>query len=307
MSHTWSSATGQTDRPSPPRYASNLFTALEYQFSIECEEEAVGRYIDDIFSGLTGSEDRGEAAAVYRIERLPDSGAQTHRLTLDGRHLATTITLARAMQFLLWHINRTTVAMSQTTLLIHAAGVAHTGQAIVMPAGEEAGKTTLAAGLLQQGFDYLSDEIVAIDPETLQARSYAKPLSIDPGSWPVLPALKPSLPADLSSLQADQWQVPLRAIHERGPVTSAPIRYIIAPRYVAGARTSLVPLPRSSALRELAENAFNFRGFPGGLDVLASVVRRSDCFRLTVGSLEEACTLVREVVSTSRLNERSQQ
>lgn len=292
--------------PSRPRYASERFSALEHRFVIECDHETLGLYIDDIFSGLAGSGDEGAGVSVYRLEDVPGSGPMGFRVSLDGRHLATTITLPRAMQFLLWHINRTTVEVSQAKLLIHAAGVAHQGQAVVMPAGEEAGKTTLAAGLLQHGLDYLSDEIVAIDPETLRARGYAKPLSIDPGSWPVLSALKPCLPADLSSLHKEQWQVPPRAIHDRGPVLSAPIRHIIAPRYVVGAPTSLEPLSRASALRELAENAFNFRGFPRGLDVLASVVETADCFRLTVGSLEEACALVGEAVSTGRLNEGSQ-
>ena len=43
----------------------------------------------------------------------------------------------------------------------------------------ESGKTTLTAGLVRAGFDYLSDEAVAFDWDTLDIVPYAKPLSID--------------------------------------------------------------------------------------------------------------------------------
>jgi hypothetical protein len=76
----------------------------------------------------------------------------------------------------------------------------------------EAGKTTLVAGLVRAGFGYLTDEAGAIERETLLIQPYPKPLSLEPGSWPLFPELEPQADLATDEYKAYEWQVPTAAI-----------------------------------------------------------------------------------------------
>ena len=56
-------------------------------------------------------------------------------------------------------------------------------------------------------------------------------------------------------------------------------------------------MSRAEGVLVLAENSFNFASYKGdGLETLAAVVRKCECYRLTSGSLEEACAEVMNAV-----------
>lgn len=278
--------------PELSRYQTRYFRAIEYRFVIEVQDPTIGSYLDDILASLGDTKDAPTTAHRYKITESRQRDGVRYRLDWQGEELVTSRLLRTVMRDLLWHINRQAIRCSQQHLLIHAAGVETGGQGIVMPAPQEAGKTTLSAALVKWGFRYLTDEAVAIDARTRRALAYPKPFSVDRGSWAVLPDLQPQLDPRLEGLQVDQWQVPPEALRDGAVVVSAPVGYVITPRYVAGSETRLDPLSRADAIRLLAEHAFNFRYFPAGLELLAGVVRGARCFRLTVGSLERACGLI---------------
>ena len=170
---------------------------------------------------------------------------------------------------------------------MHAAGAVRDGVAVLLPAPMEHGKTTTVAGLLRAGYDYLTDEVVAVEPSSLLVHAFPKPLSLDRGSWPVLPELEPPV-----RLTEDQWQVPASAL---GAATSPPVRagLVIVPGYRPGAATELVPLSRPEALVLLAESCFDFRTRPErDLPVLGRLLAGTSCFRLQIGDLDEAVALV---------------
>jgi hypothetical protein len=166
----------------------------------------------------------------------------------------------------------------------------------MFPAHMESGKTTLTAGLVRAWFRYLSDEVVAFDWDTGLVEPFPKPLTVDEGSWYLFPELEPA-PAPGETAPPDkQWQVPPRAI--RADAVGAPCRvhYVVFPRYEPDADTVLVPMSRGDGLVELAKNTFQFNEHARrALDVLASVVRGAECYRLTVGDLDHACAVVQEL------------
>jgi hypothetical protein len=74
---------------------------------------------------------------------------------------------------------------------------------------------------------------------------------------------------------------------------------VIAPRYADGVTTEIESITKAEALMLLAENSFNVRNFgAGGFDTLAKVAEKAACYRLTVGSLDDAVTAVGSVVAT---------
>ena len=79
-----------------------------------------------------------------------------------------------------------------------------------------------------------------------------------------------------------------RAHLARVAETATP-RWVIYPRYEAGAATEMRPLGRAGALVDLARNAFNFstQG-EAGFDRLGMMMQGCDCYEFRYSQLQEA-------------------
>jgi hypothetical protein len=173
---------------------------------------------------------------------------------------------------------------------VHAAAAAIDGRAVLLPARMESGKTTLVAGLVQRGFGYLTDEAAVIDPVTLRVSPFPKPLTIDEGSWSVLPELRPERSADVEPLVSRQWHVDPRSIRSDALAADSEVVCIVSPQYVAGATTALRAMSKADALVLLCESTFYLdRHRRTGFDALGELVRRTPTFQLVIGDLESAC------------------
>jgi hypothetical protein len=278
------------------------FRALEFSFAVRSADRAVGHHLEGLFTPFVVA---GEPEHLYSIVPEAYAPGRAPRLYLDGEEIFVAQQLPWVFSHLLWHINRQVIDRSSSSyLLIHASAAEHAGRALLFPAPPESGKTTLVAGLIQAGLRYLTDEAVALDPGTGLVRPFPKALSIDPGSWAALANLRPHVDERAEPFNATQWH--LRPDDIRPGAVAPPSRpaLLVSPRYVAGADTEIVSISAADAVVLLVENSFNFAAHGrAGLYLLADLVRRSACFRLTVGSLDEACRLILQLVD--RLTEGS--
>ena len=278
-------------------HVSSRFQALEYDFAVRTTHSGLGQYIESMFKGCAST---GQPTTWYSIVHgLP--GEDPFALFVDDRLAVRTSWEPFILKYLTWHINQEVIKASEPSyVLLHAAAAAHNGIGTIFPAGMEAGKTTLVAGLLREGWKYLTDEAAALDPETLEIQPFAKPLSIDKGSWTVLADFEPSLDVATSRFIEKQWQVNpglhLADAHSK-PV---PAGLVIFPQYLRGAATTIEEIPAVEGLLEAMRQTFNFH-FSGrrNLEVLADLVRRVGCYRLTVGDLQSACRAVNAVAGRS--------
>jgi hypothetical protein len=271
-------------------------SALAYRYAVEADDPGLARHGRPLLAAM-------KAPGAAPAERIVLHGPAEPRLVVDGETVAGSTTVDRLLPSLFWHLNQRAVASLPDHLLLHAGAVAAGSMAILLPAPMESGKTTLTAGLVQRGLDYVTDEAVAIDPATLGIVPYPKPLSIDQGSWEVLPELRPKVSKRLQALHAFQWQVAPDAIRPgclAGPCWPG---LIVSPLYDPSSPTQLTPISRSQAVVLLAENSFNFRDRGRHLlPVIAAVVRRCECYRLTVNDLPTACAeILRLAGATARV------
>jgi hypothetical protein len=265
------------------------FRGLEHTFEVATNDVAVRDFLDQIFVDL-GDDGRG-GRARYELLRLSET---RYLVRYQDRVVVVTGRLDRALSVLLWHINAEVVRRSASHYpLVHAAAAVWNGSAVLLAAAPESGKTTTVAGLVQQaGFDYLTDEAVAIDHRTLLAQPYAKPLSIDRGSWGTLAHLRPAHGDPVTG----QWQVAAGSIRPGAVAAPAPIRFVVEPAYDPNTTTRLEPLPRGAMLVRLADSTFEFQAAPQrNLGVLARIVERADCYRLPISDLDEGVRLIRRL------------
>lgn len=68
--------------------------------------------------------------------------------------------------------------LRQGVFLMHSAGVAKDGKAYLFPAHGGTGKTTTSMSLLSQGYDFLGDDLILVDPQAEMAFPYPRPLHI---------------------------------------------------------------------------------------------------------------------------------
>jgi hypothetical protein len=275
-------------------YQSGRFLALDHDFGVRAMDPAIGRYVDRVFGALAAP---GQPARWYSfVDRGPGTD-ERYSLVFDREHALLSASPLSTMSRLLWHVNRQAVASCSDRVVVHAAAAEHEGQALLLPAPMEAGKTTLVAGLVRDGMRYLTDEAAAIDPASLRIEGLAKPLTIDAGSWSVLTELEPVVEPAARAYVDGQWHVDVRTIRHDALASTAAPGYVIVSRYARGATTELAGLSKPEALVALCENAFNLTLLgQSGLNALAEVVHRSSCHRMVVGDLRAACRLIRALV-----------
>ena len=206
-----------------------------------------------------------------------------------GRASSRTPAPSIAFAHLLWQANREAIDRTRGHVLVHAAAAARGDVAVILPGAMNAGKSTLVAGLAARGLEYVTDELVAIDPGTGRIRPYAKYLSLGDHLAATIPEPPESVLPYLGSLRL----LPVSAL--RVPPASQPAmpRLVVAPVYEPGAPASIERIRPAAALLALAEHTFHLPSdAPRALAALADVVAGSECFRLVSGDLDAACDAV---------------
>jgi hypothetical protein len=269
----------------------STFGALGYRFALRSQDQELHEVVQHLFEAC-----RIDATpdAVYEVRR-EGGGPDDRVLYVDGERIAGIDRPSWLLGYLSWHVNHEVIERStQRFVLVHAAAASRDGHAVVLPGVPEAGKTTLVAGLVRSGWHYLTDEAVALDPQTHAMEPYPKPLTIDPGSWDVLADLAPAFAMERFS--EDQWRVAPQDIRADVVGQRCPISMIVFPTYREGAATSVEPMRRSEALLGLLRNTFAATADGRrNLLTLAAVVERAPAFRLVSGDLYEALGAVHEL------------
>lgn len=270
--------------------------ALGHRFYVETDQASLRDYLDEIFAGLPRVTRRD--AGAYRLIGRDDTADMAELSFGDEGVLAGP--RQQVLATLLWHINATAVERTTSFMLLHAAAAARDGDAVVLPAPMESGKTTLVAGLLRAGWTYLTDEATAVSFDGAKLIAYPKALSVDAGSWEVLADLRPTVPSELDGWLPHQWQVsPMQ--FPQGRAMSARPRLVVFPGYVAGGGTVVTPMTRADALLQLTACSFSFhRDRPTHLEGLAAFVAASRCYRLQVDDLEDAVQTVAAMFEDAR-------
>lgn len=275
------------------------YRALGHAFAVQSTDEMVGGYLEAVLAPLRAG---NEAATTYSVTGVGAGDDAGFALYEGSQLLVASNDPAFVVDTLLWAVNGAAVRQTPDKLLVHAAAAGDGTCAALFPGPSGSGKTTLVAGLLQAGLRYFTDETVAIDPDSLAVHPYPRSLTVKEGSWPVLAELRPERPPELLRLSGGQWHLDPSSVGGAVVAEPAPAAFVIVPRYVAGAATTLDAMSRADAVVLLARSCFNLkRHGPEGLTTLARVARASACYRLVMGDLGQATALVQEIMRRGAL------
>jgi hypothetical protein len=167
-------------------------------------------------------------------------------------------------------------------LLFHAAGLAWQGRGLLLPGRIASGKTTLSAWLTQQGFDFLSDELIFVPTGATTLHALTRPLNVKAPSRSVL---RPYFDFDhqaaqlLSTPRGDL--IPIELLRPENELSVPALQTIILPQYASEAAFKMETLSPGQAAFALIDTVVNARNLPDhGLPELARLARLIPAQRL---------------------------
>jgi hypothetical protein len=189
-------------------------------------------------------------------------------------------------------------------LIFHAAGLAHEGRGIVLCGASGSGKSTLAAWLTASGFDFLSDEVVAVTLDDLDAgpsqvsvaardprvmQGLTGPIVLKRGSTFVWQHwLGEDAVQDLVySLNDTAWVDP-ESLRPHSVCAGADPHLLIFPRYRAGHPFKIQRLSPAEATFRLMHHLINFESLPEqGFTEITRFVQRLPVYSVTYTDVAE--------------------
>ncbi|MCX4025343.1 HprK-related kinase A [Endozoicomonas sp. SM1973] len=214
----------------------------------------------------------------------------------DGNPGMAPFPLDHALPMLEWGSNWCIATHAHRYLMLHAAVVERNGHAILFPAWPGSGKSTLCAALSLSGWRMLSDEFGLLEPESGLLQPLPKLIPLKNTSIEVMKRFSPEAVIGPLFEKTRKGMV----AHFRPPAASieqaqekARPRWIIFPRYKAGANNVLVPVEKSQALLRLANNAFNYKLLATtGFQAARQLVDQCHCYELNFDSLRAIIPLL---------------
>lgn len=187
--------------------------------------------------------------------------------------------------------------------LLHSAILVKRGKAVLLPGVSKSGKSTMAIALLKEGFKYISDEIAAIDLDTLGASGFPRAIVMRDKTLSLFPHLGPEI-NHLGYKLVVAGKV--REVHYGIPSgknlasmkKSFPISVIVFPHYGGKGYTFLSEIKSPSvALFDLMQCSLNQRRLKErGFKTAARLVRQAKCYSLQTKDLAKACEIINGLV-----------
>lgn len=299
------------DRPAPPGLDAVLTGAVEVgpfgafgtSIVVRCADPDLARWLAGVFAPLARTAAQAGHRArpadhVYGVTGQCADPELDHLVTVDGRVATRIASDAGLATHLVWHANQMLCSTPTDRLLVHAAAVADGDEVVVLPAAMNQGKSTLVAGLVRAGLDYLTDECASMDA-TGTVDPYPRAISLERGAFGALGELAPEPSDDQERFSPGKWFLdpdrvrPGAARHHPGRLAA-----FVFPRYAPDQPASLVPIPPLEAATELARNSFNLPELgAAGLELLAALATSVPAWRLSRPDLPSGVDAVRRVLA----------
>ncbi|MCB1957153.1 MAG: HprK-related kinase A [Rhodocyclaceae bacterium] len=202
-----------------------------------------------------------------------------------------------------WGLNWTVASRSLGLSVLHAAVLGKGDDAIILPGFPGAGKSTLCASLaLLEGWRLFSDELAILDPATGWLLPHPRPISLKNQSIDIVAAF-PGAHIGPRFEDTRKGTVAHAAVPDASVVQASKPgrpRWLVFPRFEAGAATSVVEIPKAEAFALIQQQSFN-RDRLGdvGFDTLGRMLSDVRCYATVYGSTSGGIEGIQRIVSDS--------
>ncbi|MBI3091174.1 MAG: hypothetical protein HYY96_10940 [Candidatus Tectomicrobia bacterium] len=186
-------------------------------------------------------------------------------------------------------------------LQLHGGGVSRGGRrTILVLGGPRAGKTTLLAGLLGRGFEYVADELLFLHPERLAVIPFRRGIFIREAALKEVRAVWPAATLSYAYTKDDGTRryLPAPGSFQQAPTREVAAPYLlIFPAYRAESARRIELLPLEEVFGRLLSQTLNLAGHGfAGVSALARLAESAPAYEITASSLRDAVACVESVL-----------
>lgn len=207
----------------------------------------------------------------------------------------------QAYAMLEWGMNWCIASQAHHYLMLHAAVLERGGRALILPGDPGAGKSTLTAALMLDGWRLLSDELTLMDRDDGLLWGLARPVSLKNAAIEVIRAHTPAAVFGDVARDTHKGTVShLKPSADSVERIAEPARpaWIVFPRWKAQAPARLTPHPKAAAFLHLASHAFNYSLLGAlGFRLTADLMDACQCWDFEYGHLPQALQRFRELAA----------
>lgn len=184
--------------------------------------------------------------------------------------------------------------------ILHAGACGSTSGCVILAGASHAGKSTLCAALMGEGFFCYSDDSVVLDRQ-FAVSGMPFPLMLRESSWLVL---EPRFSSFMARTRVHRrFGCDVRFLPSNLPGNSSPVaraRALVFVDYQPGARTVLQSLTRFEALISLRQGGFWVEHSQDGIARFLAWIGSLGCYKLSYSRIEEALECIKNLLAESR-------
>lgn len=239
--------------------------------------------------------DAGPVIASYTIQTTPE---QTFDVSLDGGHLFSNLTREQVLFHLMQDVIPRLNGAASDGPVFHAAALARADHGLILCGESGSGKSSLAAWLTAEGFDYLTDEVIFMGADDWLS-GLPRSITLKRGSAFIWQQRLDPRPSEgfLQFEDGTTWVDPT-LFHAGGVRASITPQTLVFPRYTPNAPLQAQPLKPAKTLFHLLQGLANARNFTdGGLATASHLAKQVRAWRLLYSDLESASQWLRQITA----------
>lgn len=263
---------------------------------IRVDQAGLRKAVETHFKYCSG--DGGPIIANYQITTMSEN---CYSFAVNGSDFLSNLNDEQ----ILWHLMQDSLTQlngaCKTGLVLHAAGVSYHDQGLVLCGKSGSGKSSLAAWLVADDLQYLSDEVIMIPRYSEEINGFCRSIILKPDSSFIWKQRLGNIERNrlLRFSDGSTWIMPT-LLHPNAVRVKAVPRMLIFPRYLTTAQLSARRLTAAEALFRLLQCAVNARNFSdGGLATATRFVKHVAAYSLTYSDIEHAAQWIKQSVLAS--------
>lgn len=241
--------------------------------------------------------EEGQAVATYEIAAIAES---TFSVTVNGGKLYSGVKADSVLPLLMREALAQLNGAAASSLIFHSAAVAAHGKGLILCGAGGSGKSSLTAWLVASGFQYLSDEVIALPLDDEEMRGFCRSIILKRGSefiWRHWLADEQAR-GFLHFTDGSAWIIPT-LLNPNAICHSAVPSLILFPKYIPASPLNVQRLTQADALFRLLQCLVNARNFSdGGMSVASRLAKQVPAYSLTYSNIESAVEWIQQIVRT---------
>ncbi|WP_371187675.1 HprK-related kinase A [Thalassotalea maritima] len=205
----------------------------------------------------------------------------------------------QAYPMLEWGLNWCIANYAHQYLILHASVLVKNDKAIIFPAHQGSGKSTLSAGLMLRGWRLFSDELALIDMQSMQVQQCTRPINLKNDAIELIASESSQVCFSDVSNDTHKGSVALLkpSTESLSGKPQASIGAFAFVKYQPGVKGSLNQVTASDAFSRIIDNSFNYHvQMHQGFEVVHQLASRLKAFDFPYSNFDDADALLSELL-----------